>query len=939
MHSSLICFLLVLLLSAAANAATYTVTNNGDAATGGTLRWAITNANNNAGRDIIEFNLSGSTTISPASALPSLSDLSQEGTVIDGTTQPGYSDAPIVRLVGTNAGLGVSGLFMNTSSNVVKGLIVTMFRGSGISVGAGVDNLVSGCHVVSNASDGIYIWGGQRAQIGGASAAARNVISSNGSYGVSIQAGAGTEQNVIEGNYIGVDPSGLTARGNRFDGVSISAPGNRVGGTDPGARNVISGNGYNGVYLSGINAHDNVIEGNYIGVNAGGTVAVANAMSGVQLWGGASSNTMSRNVLSGNVSYGIGFDEGCRGNSVLGNFIGTDAAGIGQVSNRYEGISIARNCGGTQIGGTNAGDRNVISGNGYRGIFMHANTGIVIRGNFIGVSTNGTRLGNGMQGIYMQYCKQIAVGGTNEDARNVIAGNYIGLEMYFCVSNTVQRNYVGLNEAGAAVSNTWQGVYVEYGGGHDVSDNILSGNGTRGIELLATTNCVLKRNGVGTDPSGAARRGNGEAGLFLNGGAANNRVGGRWLDEGNVFSGNALYGIVVQDATTVSNVFRGNRVGADASGFLALPNDYGFWIYGAPYNAIGSTNADERNVISGNDIVGIDIVGANSHDNLVVGNYIGVDATGVSPLPNISGGIEFNVASSNQVGGAGTGSVNRIAYNGGSGVQVTAGDGNLILNNSIFRNGVLGIDLGTGTPTANDSGDADGGPNRQQNFPVLVSVSNDGSQIRVVWTLDSVPSQPFIVEFYGSRGPGRLGRGDGDYSLGSVGPLVTPPAGLLGGTNVFPTPTMPPNFISALARHADLHDTSEFSQRIILDSDNDGMADGYEATYFGGYTGGAPDGQADGDQVPNIEEFWWDTNPIDYGSFPRVKSIAAAGTILLTAKCSRDRSYQLFVCTNLNAFPQLWVGRSELLTYEGEDGRFSIPATNRANFRIRATIP
>ena len=936
MRSPLSCLLAFLFLPLAANAATYPVTSTADTMATGTLRWAIYSATTNEGRDIITFALS-STTISPTGALPYLGDLSQAGTVIDGTTQPGYSGTPLVKLVGTNAGAAV-GLYLATSSNIVKGLIITRFRGAGISVGDGEKNVLVGNHVVSNAENGIHIWGGHQAQVGGTSADLRNVISSNWNYGIRID--GSTWGNVLEGNYIGVDPSGSKALSNRFVGVLVMAPSNRIGGAAVGARNVISGNGSAGIMLSGADAYGNVVEGNYCGVNAAGNAAIPN-VSGIQL-AAASNNTIEGNVLSGNVNYGLHLQVACHGNTVAGNFIGTDAAGTAAVSNTYEGIVINADCGDNQIGGDDEAGRNVIAGNGYHGIYVSANTGLVIRGNYIGISTNGSRLANGMDGIILLNCARVTIGGTNDAARNMISGNGgAGIWMSGGVSNTVRYNTIGLNRAGTAVSNNTHGVYADSGRGHEISDNLISGNGQYGIYLQGATNCAVKRNRVGTDAAGASATPNRYAGLVLSDGSANNQIGGRWSDEGNVFSGNAIYGIMFPARCGTNNVIQGNRIGTDESGTTAVPNGSdGIDIEGATYTVVGSTNGSGRNVISGNVRTGIQMYSTNTHHNLVIGNYIGLDVTGTNELPNTSSGIYFYESSSNQVGGVMSGAVNRIAYNGGDGIQLGSGDGNLLVNNSIYRNGVLGIDLGYGTPTANDVGDSDGGPNRQQNFPVLISVSNEGPQIRVVWTLDSVPSQPFIIEFYGSTGPGRLTRGDGEYSLGSVGPLVMPPVGLLGGTNVFPTPDPPPNFISALAHHADLQDTSEFSQRVMLDSDNDGMADGYEAIYFGGYTGGAPDGQADGDGVLNIEEFWWDTNPIDYGSFPCVKSIGSSGNFVqLTAKCSRDRSYQLFVCTNLNAVPQLWVGRPELLTYEGEDGRYSIPITNRANFRIRASVP
>ncbi len=265
----------------------------------------------------------------------------------------------------------------------------------------------------------------------------------------------------------------------------------------------------------------------------------------------------------------------------------------------------------------------------------------------------------------------------------------------------------------------------------------------------------------------------------------------------------------------------------------------------------------------------------------------------------------------------------------------------LLFNNSIYRNGVLGIDLGLGTPTMNDPGDPDLGANRQQNFPVLIAVSNNGSNIRVVWTLDSVPTNPFVLEFYGSTGPDPTTYGEGEYSLGWVGPVTTQPTGLLGGTNLFPTPNPPPNFITALASHFTLRDTSEFSLRILLDSDSDGMGDGYEAVHFGGYTNGQPGADADFDTVSNLDEFRADTNPQDSNSFFRVKGVAVSGNnFILTTPYSPERSYQVQACRNLVTNLTPWAPRSAVLTHTVDEATMrGTRGTNIEAYRAISLLP
>src|SRR5262249_5751367 len=90
-----------------------------------------------------------------------------------------------------------------------------------------------------------------------------------------------TSNNVIAGNYIGTNLAGTAAGPGNGNGIVVSAPGaaaannNIIGGTSPADRNIISGNGTDGIQLNGGTggAANNVIEGNYIGLDSTGTVA------------------------------------------------------------------------------------------------------------------------------------------------------------------------------------------------------------------------------------------------------------------------------------------------------------------------------------------------------------------------------------------------------------------------------------------------------------------------------------------------------------------------------------------------------------------------------------------------------------------------------------------------------------------------------------------
>ena len=116
--------------------------------------------------------------------------------------------------------------------------------------------------------------------VGGTTAAARNVISGNTLNGVRL-AGAGTASNQVHGNTIGLDAAGSSVVGNGGAGVylDLQVGAHTIGGTAAGSRNVISGNGL-GVHVDG--ANNITIQGNWIGLDAGGNLDRGNNGPGVQ---------------------------------------------------------------------------------------------------------------------------------------------------------------------------------------------------------------------------------------------------------------------------------------------------------------------------------------------------------------------------------------------------------------------------------------------------------------------------------------------------------------------------------------------------------------------------------------------------------------------------------------------------------------------------------
>ena len=186
---------------------------------------------------------------------------------------------------------------------------------------------------------------------------------------------SGTTGNVVAGDLIGTNAAGTQAIPNSI-GVEIvaGAADNTIGGTVTGSRNVISGNTNSGVELSQSGTTGNVVLGNDIGTNAAGNAGLAN-LFGVLIGGGASQNTIggtlasAANVLSGNTNYGVAIaNSGSSGNLIEGNYVGTDATGNTAVPNGLSGIAIGNQASDNTVGGTVSGSRNVISGNGNDGV-------------------------------------------------------------------------------------------------------------------------------------------------------------------------------------------------------------------------------------------------------------------------------------------------------------------------------------------------------------------------------------------------------------------------------------------------------------------------------------------------------------------------------------------------------------------------------------------
>lgn len=747
----------------------------------GTIRQALVDANANTGLDTIIFAIaSGAPTISPQAALPAIND----AVVLDGTTQPGYVDTPIIELDGSLAGVGANGLTLQGSDCAIRGLVINRFDGSGILV-----------------------------------------------------TGPAANRNVIAGNYIGTDAAGTAARGNGGDGIRVEgiATGNTIGGTTEAARNIISGNGRWGVFLTGAGVTGNLVAGNYIGTDVSSNSALSNGIAGEFGGGilvlGAPNNMIggvvprAGNVISGNANQNVGI--AADGIRLQGNLIGTNKAGTATVGTTQVGVGVSGK--NDVIGGNDADDgtidgcvraRNLISVyNGTElGLPAVDVTGTRIQGNYIGTTIDGCAfLGSGV--VRLEGTLGLHFGGTEPGAGNVVSYYMFG---YLVSHMVIQGNIIGRNAGGTAALG---------GGNLDIQPNV------EGDVLIGGTTCAARNilssllvsggpfpvpitiqgNYIGTDITGTVPLyAQSDVGILVTG--VGTVIGGPEPGDSNVIRG-SQYGVLLDSGATHGVLVQGNRIGIGADGVTPLGGDTAGGVaidHGAHGNTIGGTALGAGNVISGNSGPGVHIAsfvsgysnGGVPTGNLVLGNLIGTDATGTRPVCNGGDGVRIgDGAVNNIIGGTVPGAGNLIAYNAHNGVTVVGTSvGNAIRGNTIYESGGLGIDLGDDGNTPNDSDDADVGPNNLQNVPLLTTFMAGGTT-RVGGTLQSTRDTAFAIDVFANAASEPRGN-EGRRYLGSFC-VTTDAAGNASFDETFSAATAAGERITATATGPD--GTSEFS--------------------------------------------------------------------------------------------------------------------------------
>jgi parallel beta-helix repeat protein len=733
---------------------------------------------------------------------------------------------------GTSGGGPTGNTIGGTSAGYAN--IITSNSGNGIYIsGSGATgNLVAGNFIGTDSGDDIGLGNsdsGVRIDNGASgNTISSNVITSNSGNGIYIS-GSGATDNLAAGNFIGTDSGDDIGLGNSVSGVRIDdgASGNTISG------NVIASNAFDGVTIDGDGTSDNLVADNYLGTDSAGDTGLGNDDSGVAVFGGASSNTISGNTISYNGAnkygnYGGVDISGANDNVVAGNTIS---------DNVYDGVDIFGGAVGNTIGGTQPADANTIASNTWGGVDISDSdtSDNVVDGNFIGTnSSDAPGLGNGLVGVTIfggatdntiGGATTIAPDGFHSDVirfsyANTIVSNGAGgvdIEDSGTTGNVVEGNFIGTDASSdTGLGNLANGVEIlggasdnAIGGASSGAGNVVSGNRGAGVDIIGSTTSgnEVEGNLIGTKSGGTSALKNGYWGVEING-APDNTVGGTTSTARNVISGNNEGGVAIYSGGANDDVIEGNYIGTDVSGTLALSNGYSGIFVGAGSDfsdgtsgsasdaTIGGTASGAGNVISGNQQLGVWITGAGATGNVVQGNKIGTDYTGTQSLPNEQDGVLIDAgASGNMIGGTVSGAANIIAFNGGNGVLVgddvhDAALENAILENSIFSNTDLGIDIDNSAPQA---------------APVLGIALSSASQTSITGTVTGADNTTLRVEFFSNP----AGTGQGKTFIGFLN-VTTNGSGV--GSFTFTPASVVATGLNITATATDPHgNTSEFS--------------------------------------------------------------------------------------------------------------------------------
>lgn len=681
-----------------------------------------------------------------------------------------------------------------------------------------------------------------------------------------------SNNNIIEGNFIGTDVTGTVAKPNTCFGVVVNrGNGNVIGGNELNARNIISGNDCGGIKV--YDSHEaTVIAKNFIGTDVTGKKGFTYSGIGVEivdsqnvLVGGKTEQW--GNIISGH-SYGILILSDMSTTDTIpiqSNAIGSDVDGNALIGNALDGI-VCQKVENVFLGG------NLICGSGWVGSGPGGSTGfrngmrisrskdVTVYANGIGIKYDGTGiLPNAECAIRIDESSNTIV------YQNTITGNGTGVLISgswgAAKNNEVAGNVIGMNKKGeSCFGNAGDGVLIRGSQAetNKIWANVITGSGKieggtpgsmNGIHIVKSSNNTIRTNYIGTIAQGGASVQNKECGIKVEN-ASDNFIGGATAEDGNIVSGNTIgVHILSTDSLTQYNILSANRIGTNHKGEEVVGNKYD----GVVIEGLNATNNTVmNNTIGGNGTDsakpgwrnGIRI--ENGSNNKIKGNFIGTNSEGEVHLANKGHGIRVVNSNGNMIGDIGYQLGNTAAFNGEDGVYIESGNKNSIRGNAIYENGGLGIDLGVNGVTAPGLR----GANNAANWPVLNSASPYTGKTAIIGDLIASPNTTYHLDFYSNEACDPSGHGEGRKYIGSDS-RTTDANGNKHFALTLDEAVPSGQFITATTTDPE-GNTSEFSNCVKVseargDLDSDGVADIIEAL--------APnDGDGNGDGIPDDQQ-------------------------------------------------------------------------------------
>ena len=681
----------------------FTVTTTSDSGVG-SLRQAILNADAQAGISplTIRFAILGAAPYSIVlqSDLPAIT----RPVVLDATTETGYAGTPIVQVSGI--GLLGDGIVLGAGSggSTVQGFVISGFiSGAGIHVES-AGNVIAGDWLGLDTSGlgagpgnqvGVFLDGAGSNTVGGLTAAAGDVIGFNTGAGILIS-GAAATGNMIVGNLIGVAASGGVL-GNQI-GVLVESGGNTIGGSTPGAANTVAYSASDGIQVSGVDATGNLI---------------------------------SRNSIYANSRLAIDLMNGGNGAPSNQSFVLTDVTVISSLNETVVQGSL------TAFSADTYTLEFFASGGVLPGFGEQAKTYLI----------SATLIDNPSSPDFSIVLPVVASLGLNYTATATADLTKNTSELSTSVSAST--SFVVTNTADAGQGSLRQAIVSleQYPAAGRIGFNI-PGTGTETIGLLSPLPVITVPALIdGTTQPGyagtpivevtLASRGNGQAplppidGLVLAPGS-----------DGSVVTGLALVGFTGAGVRVESSndAITGNLLGEYPGGAATGPgNAIGVWIDGTAGTAsgvtIGGTAAGSGNSIGGNTSAGVSISGAGASGDLVLGNAIGVDlaSPSIGTLGNVIG-IAVDGAPGSTVGGSAAGAANVIGFNSTAGILISGT--------------VAGSVAGAGTTVMGNFIGVDGSANNVGNGEGIIL---EGSNANLIGGLEITAGDPIVI-----AGPGNV---------------------------------------------------------------------------------------------------------------------------------------------------------------------------------------